>query len=341
MVKQKPGTLSFLIRPSTSETEAVEIVKLRKETVYESKFEAELGEHLVLLVNLPPQPLSEKSIQQLQKEGTCYDAVVTRVEGSRHGLERLNTIRLRVDAPSESPTAGGSRQQVSIEQDENRLIVVLTGAFSIETAGKLETVLRGVWNKSETLVLNISGVEKTIATAVRAFTDSLSRLIRQGAPHLFLVDEREKFKGALERAGLLKFFRVVSSVDKAKTVTQATLAVFEADAAVRKSLTKMGSALGLKVVSFATGSEIETAIVAYKPSMVMLGLFLDNANSLNVARQLRESVGVPIAIIADPSVEQAEQACLEAGCSSCLVKPVTQQALAAVLHKAGIPLGAC
>ena len=63
MVKQKPGTLAFLIRPSTSETEAVELVKVGRETVYDTKFEAELGEHLVLLVNLVPQPLSDKSIQ--------------------------------------------------------------------------------------------------------------------------------------------------------------------------------------------------------------------------------------------------------------------------------------
>ena len=92
---------------------------------------------------------------------------------------------------------------------------------------------------------------------------------------------------------------------------------------------------GYGVAEAASGQEALALAAATPPSVVLLDLGLPDINGLDVTRRLRAAEptrAIPVIALTGRALETDEQACLEAGCTAYLSKPVDS---AALLRKIG------
>ena len=338
--------LAVLLRLETAEVEAVTIHSDEDELTYETVLETKLGERLILVTDLPPQNLSGKTMEQFMSAGVCHDAVVTRKEGRGRDIGSQWTLRLRLEEMEEEPVEGASPKglrgaQVTVDHSGSTIVITLTSVLDIETASKLESAIRKAWVEAGTLILEFKRVNKIVGTALRVLTELFARLLSQSKPRLVLVGKCEKLRVALDRAGLLGAFRVCDSLKEAGNAFRPTIAIFETDPTIRDQLIKDGEDLGVRVVARPGGAAVLQVIEDEKPNLVMLGLVLEDVDSLLLVRQLRqklESESLPIAILADDKRGETVRACIEAGCTDYLLKPISRESLVRALEKAGVAI---
>lgn len=87
---------------------------------------------------------------------------------------------------------------------------------------------------------------------------------------------------------------------------------------------------GYAVEEAESGQEAIDRAVAAPPSVVLLDLGLPDINGLDVTRRLRATDAtrdVPVVALTGRALETDEQACLDAGCTAYLSKPVDAAAL--------------
>lgn len=92
---------------------------------------------------------------------------------------------------------------------------------------------------------------------------------------------------------------------------------------------------GYTVREAGSGQEALDGATAEPPSVILLDLGLPDINGLDVTRRLRAADGtrtVPVIALTGRALETDEQACLEAGCTAYLSKPIDS---ARLLRKIG------
>ena len=92
---------------------------------------------------------------------------------------------------------------------------------------------------------------------------------------------------------------------------------------------------GYHVREAGSGQEAIDQAVAEVPSLILLDLGLPDINGLEVTRRLRtveETRQVPVIALTGRALETDERACLEAGCTAYLSKPIDS---AGLLRKIG------
>lgn len=96
---------------------------------------------------------------------------------------------------------------------------------------------------------------------------------------------------------------------------------------------------GYVVQEAASGQEAVDKATHHPPAVMLLDLGLPDINGLDVARRIRaepSTAHVPIVALTGRALETDEKACLEAGCTAYLSKPIDS---AALLRKIGEVVG--
>ncbi|HEX6925637.1 MAG TPA: response regulator [Longimicrobiaceae bacterium] len=96
---------------------------------------------------------------------------------------------------------------------------------------------------------------------------------------------------------------------------------------------------GYVVHEAASGQEAVDKATHHPPAVMLLDLGLPDINGLDVARRIRaepSTAHVPIVALTGRALETDEKACLEAGCTAYLSKPIDS---AALLRKIGEVVG--
>lgn len=92
---------------------------------------------------------------------------------------------------------------------------------------------------------------------------------------------------------------------------------------------------GYSVREAGSGQDAIDQAIAEPPSVVLLDLGLPDINGLEVTRRLRAADGtrdVPVIALTGRALETDEKACMEAGCTAYLAKPIDS---AGLLRKIG------
>ena len=113
-----------------------------------------------------------------------------------------------------------------------------------------------------------------------------------------------------------------------------SVAIVDDEESVRTGLRRLCSALGLRAIVFASGSEFIESLNAAHPECVLLDAHMPHMNGLEVQRQLVD-LGIRIATIvytADDAPE-AEAQYLAAGVAAYLRKPIAGDDLIAVIEQ--------
>jgi two-component system KDP operon response regulator KdpE len=97
--------------------------------------------------------------------------------------------------------------------------------------------------------------------------------------------------------------------------------VVDDEASIRKFLRVSLAAHGFEVFEVATGKEVQTAVAAHRPDLIILDLGLPDLDGLAVTQQLREWTKIPIIILSVREREQDKIAALDAGADDYLTKP--------------------
>lgn len=87
---------------------------------------------------------------------------------------------------------------------------------------------------------------------------------------------------------------------------------------------------GYRVLQAASGTEAVETAVRERPDLVLLDLGLPDVGGLDVARTLRgrpETREIPIVALTGRALEVDEDACMAAGCTGYLTKPINTEQL--------------
>jgi FixJ family two-component response regulator len=113
------------------------------------------------------------------------------------------------------------------------------------------------------------------------------------------------------------------------------IAIVDDDAAVRKALQRLFSALNFDGVTFAGGSEFLEALSGAQPDCVVLDLQMPGMTGLDVLRELAaRGASVPTVIITAHDEAGTERRCLAAGAKGYLCKPLDDVMLLDAVERA-------
>ncbi len=334
--------LNVLIRMESSEVAQVSISQDKEGTVYSTTLDGKLGEHLILVRDLPPQRIFDKTIDEIMHMGTCLDAVVTRIQGRGRGVGAELKLRLRIEGGGGSTAINGSGPQVGSEIVKGVAIVSLKGSLDVENVSKLEKEIRKVWDNGVPIVLDLDPGDKFIATAARVLTDLIARFLKQGQPRLFLTGQHDRIRETFERANLLDAFEVHRSVKDVFEAMQPKILVFDLDPAVRDAVEHQAKELAIKINSYPGARDALKLVQKKKPNLVMIGMSLEDGDSLQTVKDIRnnpQSALIPVAILADDKRAETVRSCIDAGCTDYLLKPLGPDAILRAFAKAGIGAG--
>jgi two-component system cell cycle response regulator DivK len=108
----------------------------------------------------------------------------------------------------------------------------------------------------------------------------------------------------------------------------------EDNEAIRAAFSVLLQETGYEVLQAASGAEALAACATDPPHLVLLDLGLPDMSGLEVARTLRahgECRATPIVALTGRALETDAEACMAAGCSDYLTKPVDTEQLLRVL----------
>ncbi|HEV2149025.1 MAG TPA: response regulator [Longimicrobiaceae bacterium] len=108
----------------------------------------------------------------------------------------------------------------------------------------------------------------------------------------------------------------------------------EDNEAIRGAFSVLLQESGYRVLQAASGAEALAASADERPHLVLLDLGLPDMSGLEVARALRardETRDTPIVALTGRALETDAEACMAAGCSDYLTKPVDTEQLLRVL----------
>jgi two-component system KDP operon response regulator KdpE len=108
--------------------------------------------------------------------------------------------------------------------------------------------------------------------------------------------------------------------DPAKAPSPLVLVV-EDERPMRKLLTAVLSANGLRTQEAATGSEALSSAAVHNPDLVLLDLGLPDADGVDVIRRLREWMASPILVVSARGREEDKISVLDAGANDFVPKP--------------------
>jgi CheY-like chemotaxis protein len=104
----------------------------------------------------------------------------------------------------------------------------------------------------------------------------------------------------------------------------------EDNEAIRNAFSVLLEESGYRVLQAASGKEAIAAAVDESPDLVILDLGLPDVGGLDVARTLRarpETRQIPIVALTGRALEVDQEACMAAGCSGYLTKPIDTEQL--------------
>ncbi|HEX2191322.1 MAG TPA: response regulator [Longimicrobiaceae bacterium] len=108
----------------------------------------------------------------------------------------------------------------------------------------------------------------------------------------------------------------------------------EDNEAIRGAFSILLEESGYRVVQAASGAEALHASAAERPHLILLDLGLPDMSGLEVARTLRareETGSTPIVALTGRALETDAEACMAAGCTDYLTKPIDTEQLLRVL----------
>lgn len=104
------------------------------------------------------------------------------------------------------------------------------------------------------------------------------------------------------------------------------------DASVRKALKRLLSANGQRVETYASGPEFLDSLKTCTPDCILLDVHVSPVDGLEVQRELnRRRMAVPVVFISAVGSSAVRKRALAQGAVAYLQKPVTAEALLAVL----------
>lgn len=109
-----------------------------------------------------------------------------------------------------------------------------------------------------------------------------------------------------------------------------TILLVEDDALLRDAFRLLLEDAGYRVREAGSAAEALAAVTDEVPSLILLDLGLPDRSGLDVARALRErpeTVEVPIVALTGRTGSGERRACLEAGCTAYLAKPIEPRRL--------------
>jgi FixJ family two-component response regulator len=113
------------------------------------------------------------------------------------------------------------------------------------------------------------------------------------------------------------------------------VAVIDDDASVRKALKRLLRAANLDAEVFASGRQFLETLPSGSPDCLVLDLHMPDMNALDVQRYLaQEGLQVPIVVITGHDEPESQAQCLSAGAVAYLRKPLDDEALLEVIHRA-------
>jgi CheY-like chemotaxis protein len=114
------------------------------------------------------------------------------------------------------------------------------------------------------------------------------------------------------------------------TTTAASILLVEDDPLLRHAFRLLLEDAGYRVQEAGTAAQALEQAAAQKPQLVLLDLGLPDRPGLEVARQLTstpETAGIPIVALTGRVGPRERDACLAAGCSHFLTKPIEPREL--------------
>lgn len=112
--------------------------------------------------------------------------------------------------------------------------------------------------------------------------------------------------------------------------TPRTVLLVEDNETIRHAFRILLEDHGFAVLEAGSGQEAIDRATAQPPSVILLDLGLPDINGLDVTRRLRatdETLHVPVIALTGRALETDEKACLEAGCTAYLSKPIDSAGL--------------
>lgn len=111
-------------------------------------------------------------------------------------------------------------------------------------------------------------------------------------------------------------------------VTRLRFLMADDDPAIRRLVGHLLKSLGVELTSLADGCQVLDAVAADDFDLVLLDMELPECDGFEIARELRHrGFRQPIVALTALAGEGVRGRCLEAGCSSCVVKPITPDTL--------------
>lgn len=330
-------SMSVLIRVDTADVAVVDEIESNSGTVYETTFEAELGEELIFVKNIAAERLYEKTIDEIMASGDCYSVVVTRILDRGRGIGAKAKLQLRFDTEAGTGALAGS--QVSVEWIGKTCVIKLDGPFNVDTVSKIESEVRQVWQDCSALIVSLKISGNVVGTALRILVELFKRQLKISGPRLGMAGDIARVQDAFERAEIMAPFHTGDTVQDVQKKLLPSVAVFEADPATRDLVMKEGQNCGVRVVAFPKGAHAQETVTKERPDLIMIGLVLSDVDSLDLVRKLRinqESIDIPIAILSEDQRVETVRACIEAGCTDYLLKPLTKHSFERALSNAGI-----
>lgn len=114
----------------------------------------------------------------------------------------------------------------------------------------------------------------------------------------------------------------------------ASILIVEDNETIRDAFAILLEDSGYEVLQAGTGAEAMEIARERQPGLVLMDLGLPDQNGLEVTRRLKAdpaTAGIPVVALTGRALESDQEACLQAGCSGYLTKPVdTRQLLSAI-----------
>ncbi|MAU46271.1 MAG: response regulator [Yangia sp.] len=112
----------------------------------------------------------------------------------------------------------------------------------------------------------------------------------------------------------------------------ATTLIVEDDAAVSRALSRAVRSFGFDVIAFEDGESVLASEIAQAPALLLLDLHLPGIAGAELIRELlHRTPQLRIVVMTGRDITGAREACLAAGATSYINKPISRADLAALL----------
>jgi FixJ family two-component response regulator len=114
---------------------------------------------------------------------------------------------------------------------------------------------------------------------------------------------------------------------------KSAIAIVDDDELVRRALCRLVVSLSYRALAFASGEAFLEAIDRDAPLCALVDLHMPDMNGLEVLAALRaHHTSLPAVIITGSDDERMRERCLRAGASAFLKKPLSREAVSAVIE---------